>query len=720
MDLDIALRFTIWTTALAVGLVVLSVAAYRRTAPPLPPARRALLRALRAASFAVLALLVVNPAIVMTRTETRRPLVIVLLDRSRSMETRDAGGLPRLDAALEDAERLRREISRRQAEVVVLPFADALAPDALQPGGTVAPDRDGTDIRGALDGAGDRYPGAVAAVVLLSDGRTTRGMVASGKGAYAPVFAVGYGDTARSADVAVEEVVADRVAYRGTTVPVEAVIRAEGFRGSVVEVRLIEDGKRVAAVVLAVRRDSELLAAAFDYLFEREGARRLTVEAIPGGPERDRGNNSESIRIDVRKERIRLLYVDNLADWNSAFLRDLVGRSERLEGEIALGAAGRGFTLDPGGARWTFPRASSGLARYDLVIVSDDARLFAERENVETLVRYVEEGGSALFLADEGSPMARGGESFGLIEPALPVRRAGTPRIEYGEHFVKVSAEAAGERFAAMLGSERALAAMPPLPAGIAGVVPSAGAETPFTLASGSSARAFLAIERRGSGLTAAVLGFPLWRWRLAGAEGARVYESFFGGLVQYLAEGAKSPPLALDADRTVYRSGDRVRLTASIGERDAPGTLRGELRRAGDAPADVAATFLFERDARRRGVYRASIEGLPPGSYSAVAVEGPGTAVASSPVAFAVEPASVELLDLSRDGSLLARIAAESGGVCVERGSIDSVVAAFDLSGRSVDRRSARELRGSVPALIVLVALLGAEWIARKAWGLV
>ena len=720
MHLDVAMRFTIWTAALAAGLVAFSVAAYRRTAPPLPPARRALLRALRAASFAILALLVVNPAIVMTRTETRPPLVIVLLDRSRSMGTRDAGGRARLDAALEDAARLRSELSRKQAAVVVLPFADALAPDPLPADGVVAPDRDGTDIRGAIDAAGDRYPGAVAAVVLLSDGRTTRGMVASGRNANAPVFAVGYGDTARGADVAVEEVVADRIAYRGVGLPVEAVIRAEGFRGSSVEVRLIEDGKRVGAAVLAVRRDSELLSVVFDYVPEREGARRLTVEAVPGRPERDRGNNSESIRIDVRKEKVRLLYVDDLADWNSAFLRDLVVRSERLEGEIALGTAGRGFVLDPGGTRWTFPRASSGLARYDLVIISDDARLFAERTNVETLVRYVEEGGSALFLADEGSPMARGGDSFGLLEPALPVRRAGTPRVEYAECFVKVSAEAAGERFAAMLGSARALSSMPPLPARIAGVVETAGAEAPFTLESGSSVGAFLAIDRRGDGLTAAVLGFPLWRWKLAGPEGARVYESFLGGLVLYLAEGAKSPPLAIDADRTVYRSGDRVRLTASTGDRDAPGTLRGELRRAGDPTPDVAATFLFEPDPRRRGVYRASLEGLAPGSYSAVAVEAPGAGVASSPVAFTVEPASVEFLDVSRDGSLLARIAAESGGAYVERGALDSIVAAFDLSGRSVERRSARELRGSMLALFGLVGLLGAEWIARKGWGLV
>jgi hypothetical protein len=719
MHIDFAMRFDIWTAVLGAGLVALSIAAYRRTAPPLPAGRRAVLRALRAAGFTLLVLLVVNPAIVTTRTETRRPLVLVLLDRSRSMGIRDAGGRGRIDAALEDAAHLRREFSRRRADVLVLPFAGTPAPAPLPADSVVAPDRDGTDIRGALDAVRDRYPGGVAAVVLLSDGRVTRGMVSSGGAAFAPVFAVGYGDTARSADVSVEEVVADRVAYRGTAVPVEAVVRAEGYRGSAVEVRLLEDGRSIRSTVLSVRRDSELLGVAFDYVPGREGTRLLTIEAVPARAERDRDNNSESIRIDVRKERIRLLYVDQRADWNSAFIRDLAGRSKRLEGEIALGTAGSGFVLDPGGTPWTFPQTAAGLARYNLVSVSDDARLFAARENVETLVRYVEEGGSVLFLADEESPMARDA-SFGLLERALPVRRAGTPRVVYAEGFVKASTDAAGDRFAATLGLERAIASMPPLPARIGGVVPSAGAAAPFSLESGGAAGAFLAIDRRGDGLTAAVLGFPLWRWKLAGGEGARVYEAFLGGLVQYLAEGAKSPALALDADRTVYRSGDRVRLTASTGDREASGTIRGELGRAGDA-SGAARTFLFEPDIRRRGVHRAVLDALPPGSYTVVAFEAPpGADAASSPAAFSVEPLSVELLDISRDGAFLARIAGETGGAYVERAALDSIVAACDLSGRSVEHRRTRELRGSMLAFFGLVAFLGAEWIARKAWGLV
>lgn len=718
MHVDVATGFNTTAAVIAAGLIALSAVAYRRTAPPMPRGRRALLGGLRAAAFLLLVLLVVNPAIVATRRETRRPLVLVLLDRSRSMATNDVGGGRRIEAALEDAAFLRRELEGRGAEVHVLPFAETIASAPIAEGDTVEADRDGTDIHGALRAAAGRYPGALAAVVLQSDGRVTRGMVSAGGGTGPPVFAVGYGDTARASDVAIEEIVADRVAYRGTAIPIEAVVRADGYGGGTVEVRLLENRKTVESAVFTIRRRSELLSAAFDYVPDREGTLLLTVEAIVRGPERDRGNNSESMRIEVRAEKLRVLFIDERPDWNAAFIRDMARRSKRLECEIALGAAGGGFALDPGGSAWTFPGSVAGLASYDLVIVADAARLFSGGPGAETLVRWVEEGGSVLFLADEESPMAREA-TFARLERALPVKRAGAPRVEYVEGFVRASAEDAGDRFASLLGSERARASIPPLPARIAGAVPSAGAETPLLLETGAAAGTFLAIERRGAGISAAVLGFPLWRWKLAGSEGERVYESFIGGLIQYLAEGAVSPALALDADRTVYRSGDRVRLTASTGEREAFAAIRGELRRGDDA--GEAVTFLFEPDIRRRGVHRAVLDPLPPGSYSAVAFEpSTGTSHASNPAVFSVEALSVELLDVARDGGHLARLASESGGAYVERRALDSLVASLDLSGRGVELRSARDLRGAPYVFFALVALLGAEWAVRKAWGLV
>lgn len=310
--------------------------------------------------------------------------------------------------------------------------------------------------------------------------------------------------------------------------------------------------------------------------------------------------------------------------------------------------------------------------------------------------------------------------SFALLERVLPVRRAGAIRVEYAEWFVKAPEEAAVEPSAASLVPAGSIAALPPFPARIAGLAPSAGARSPLAL-EGAGGGSLLVIDRRGKGLSAAVLGFPLWRWRLAGNEGARAYESLLGGIVQYLAEGAKSPPIALDADRALYRSGDRIRFTASIGEREAPEGLRGELRRpSGDSPV-VEATFLFEPDPRRPGIFRAALDGLAPGDYSAVAVESPpGALGASRPVEFSVEPLSVEFLDTSPDRALLARTAAETKGACVERSALDSAAAVWNLPGKSVEIRSARDLRGSAFGFLGLVALLGAEWIVRKAWGLV
>ncbi len=545
-------------------------------------------------------------------------------------------------------------------------------------------------------------------------------MVSSGESVAAPVHAIGFGDTLGKADISIDEVVVDRVAYRGTKVPVEAVIRAAGFKGSPIVVRLLEGEKIRDSANLIVRKDDEIITVSLGLAAEEEGERRLSVEVLPLAGEEHRENNSESFRLDVLKDKVRILYIDQYPDWNMTFVRDLVKGSKRLEVEAVSWKADRGFVIDPGNEPWTFPTGADGIKGYDLVIVSDDAKLFNAKSNVETLGAFVRAGGSVLFAADENSPLARAG-SFDLLQPLLNLRRVSNPRIEYRESYARVSEEGAGDAIASSLAEDGGLDAMPPLPARIAGLAAASGSRIPFVLEDSAGRTPLLVIGRCGEGLSGAILGFPLWRWKLAGEEGRRIYESFFGGLVQSLAEGAGAPALAVDPDRTVYRTGDRVKLAAFIGSRRPPEGIRGEVRRKGgslDVPVSVVA---FEPDPRRRGYYRATLDPLPSGDYAVTASEmtGSGSGMTAS-ASFSVASVSVELLDPSRDAPLLERIAKETGGSYLEGADLDSLARGLSFHEQRVERSDIREVRGNAAILIGIVLFLGIEWILRKAWGLV
>jgi hypothetical protein len=715
------MHIELWKILVAAALVIFAFLAYRRTFPPIAPPRRALLAAMRIGAFLLLGLLLLNPAFVSTRTEIRRPFVLVLLDHSRSMGVRDSSGETRLEDALDGVSELRRTLGGAKADVEVIPFAGTLSSLPLPAESTVRADGEGTDIWGALEAAQRRYRSRnLAAIILLTDGRVTRGMVTSGEGITVPVYAVGFGDTLAKADVSIDEVVVDRVAYRGTKVPVEAVIHATGFRGATLAVRLLEGGRLRDSASMSVRKDAEIITASLKYSADAEGEHRLSVEVAPAAGEEHRQNNVESFRLNVLKDKVRILYIDQFPDWNMTFMLDLVKRSRRLEVETVTWIAGKGFVLNPGEKPWVFPASATGFERYDLVIVSDDTRLFNARANAEALGAFAEAGGSVLFMADENSPLARAG-SFEMLAPFLPVQRARGPRIEYTEGFVRISTEAFNDPVASMLAEGGSLEAMPPLSGRITGVAARSDARVPLVLGDGGSSVPFLVLSRRGEGLTSVVLGFPLWRWKLAGDRGKATYESFFGGLVQYLAEGGEAPALAVDADRTVYRAGDRIRLTAYIGERRAPEGIRAEVRDKARGGDRVVSTAVFEPDSRRKGYYRAVLDPLPSGEYgiTASAITGVGGGI-SGTASFSVAPVSVEFLDTSRDAPALAQIAAATRGAYLEGARLGGLATHLRLEEQRVEHKAVHEIRGELLVFIGIVAFLGVEWILRKAWGLV
>lgn len=715
------MRFELWKFAVVAAVVVLSVIVYRGTYPPVSPLRRTLLLACRIAAFLLLGMLLVNPVLVSTSIETKKPVVLALLDHSRSMGIRDAGGATRLDAASDALGRLRGALGRdSRLDLVTIPFSLALSAAPVPADTALTADGEGTDIWGALERAERAYRSSnVAAIILLSDGRVTRGVTTTGGGITVPVYAVGFGDTLEGADIAVDEVICDRFAYRGTRVPVEAVIAAAGVRGASLEVRLLEGDELKDRKVGAVGKDRETISVPLTYVPDKEGEHRLTVEVLPAAGERQRENNLEQFRIEVLKNKIRILYIDQLPDWNMAFVRSLVQRAKRLEMAEVTWTPNSGFTIDPGSRSWTFPSNAGEFAAYDLVIVSDDMRLFDARRNAEVLADYVRGGGGVLFIADENSPLARA-SSFALLQPLLPVRAAGRPRVEYIESFARPSPDAAGDPASELFG-EGGAEALPPLTGRIAEVTPTAGASVPIRLEDGKKTLPFLVISRSGEGLASVILGFPLWRWQLAGGEGQRIYESFLGGLVQYLAEGAKTPGFALEADRTVYRMGDRITLVACVGERRSPEGVRGEIRRKGSGDDAPERTAMFEPDPRRNGCYRAELEPLSPGEYVAAASEvtrvGGGLTGATS---FSVVPTSVEFLRTSRDAAFLAGIAEATGGAYLDATGLAGLPSRLRYTEQAVERRDVRELRGSMLMFIGVVVLLAAEWILRKTWGLV
>ncbi len=705
--------------AFGVLLVFLSFLLYQRTFPPLSPMKRISLAIPRAAVFLLLILFILNPVAVTVETETKKAVIPVLIDVSRSMAIPDCNGLTRLQAAEEGMKELENTLSGLDLEIV--PFAARIYESPVDIGGMPEASGEGTDILGAIEEVGRKYrSNDRESIILLTDGRVTRGMMRSSPGMGARVFAVGYGDTLEGKDVAIEEVDYERFVYSGTRIDIDASVRFSGATGDEdIKLELLQNGDVIDSSMLKAVRGEGTLDASLSFMPRVEGECRLEVRALPVAGERIEDNNIEYLRVTVLKDRLKVLYLDESPDWNMTFIRELGERSERLLIECVTWTPRDGIHFISDRRRWFPPDGSPSLQSYDLLIINDDTRVFNTARRIKILEEFVKAGGGLLLIAGENSPLVSA-IRLEMMEGFLPVRRTGDPGLVPGEFLVRKGTAGSG-RLSVLAGQPGSMDRLPPLLAALSGVGVTSEAEVPLLLEDGSRTRPFLAVRRYGSGVSAVLFGSTVWRWRLDGDYGASVYTDFLAGLIQYLAKGAEPDRFTLNLDRTVYRTGERPRLSLFMREGKRYGNAGGEVLALGGGEESPARKFIFNLEPGRPGLQRAVLDPLPPGDYKVVARATSDTGEAeSAEFSFTVQPVSIEFSRTSRDEPFLRRLVADSGGRIIESDRLGELRDLIRPGPAKIERKKISALREKYQLFALIVILLAAEWILRKSWGLV
>lgn len=710
IDLDI------WKVMLGFLLILFSFFIYRRSFPPLGPGRRFTLAALRGGAFALLVLFMLDPALILISPEKVEPFILALVDISKSMSVADNGDESRLMRALSGAEALESSLRKyRGVDFRAIPFSNGLHLEIFDMDDISEAVGDGTDIAGSLLEAETMFRNRnLRAVVLFTDGRITRGMTRPVVSPSIPVFSIGIGDTLERPDVSIAELSFDRVVHTGTRASVVAVIEAPGFTEREIEVSLHEGAAVLDRKTVTTGTDPAAVEVTLRYTPALEGEHELRVGVAPVEGEERLENNTEPFRVRVLKESLRVLFIDQYADWNFTFLRRIADGSERVELDAVTSHPGRGFVLKPGDERFDFPMRTSDLQRYDLVIVSDDEVFLTEPHNMRVVAEYVERGGSLLLLADEHSPLLEAGLPEGLF-PLIPVGRR---RIISSELDIGINEGDAGHPLAILF---EGMQAPPPIPARIAGFEATGAAYVPLEMCDRSGCYPFLALQRSGGGVTAVLLGFPLWRWMLTGGEDVSAYETLFGALIPYLAEGSREPSLTVEMSRTVYRTGEPVAVTAYTQGACTAMDLRGEVRSTDGGEEGLVSTFMFEPDLQGRGYARSEIGPLEPGSYSVTVTETrPSGADVTGTAEFGVQLVSTEFLKTSRDVAFLRYLAGLSGGRTFELEDAAVLPGELDFQEIVRERKETMEFRSSPLLLLATILFLSVEWLLRKFWGLV
>lgn len=716
-----------WAIALGfAGLVLFAIAVYvARGGRPLPRRQLALLAALRAASLALVFLLLLDPV----RLEPLPPggsAVAVLVDASRSMAIDDLGE-PRFTRARTLIDTQVLPSVGREFDVDLFTFGAAVSDRPID---EASPIERRSDIRKALDDVRARYRDRrLAAIVLLTDGAETGGAVALAGDA--PVFAVPIGVDAAGIDREVVSIAIDEEAPRGALLDLSVSIAARGSAAPFMA-RVLENGRLVHSRRVEPAREGPVrLTVPVAPPADVDAVYTVDVDAHPD--ERIVANNRRSVLVRPAPARRRVLIVEGAPGFEHSFLKRSLSGDPALDvdavvrkGQDADGQETFYVQADPARAASLgrgVPSSHTDLFRYDAIVLANvDAGLLSDADLARIESFVAKRGGGLLVFG------ARSFDSAALrgtaLEPALPVALTdrGDPALAGGARadMNKVALTADGLLHPVMrLASEgeatrERWSALP----GLASTAPLGRARpgaSVLATAGGSSGlgRPLIAVQRYGEGRSMIFGGEAAWRWRMLMPAGDTSYDTFWRQAVRWLS-GASPRPVDVQVPRDAL-AGESADVTVRVRNASFEPAPGAEVTVTVDGPAGFRETAVPA--VRDTGVHSAAFTPPHDGIYRVTArASVPGGRVETATMAMLVGGVDVELSEPWRHDATLVRIADDTGGALVPEGDLAGLAARIRSAAGELETREIH-LWHSPWVFVLLLSFLSAEWVLRRRW---
>ena len=720
-----------WSAALAFAACAL-VAWFAYARFPAPPLRRNLLVALRLVTLLMLVIFLMRPI----RTEhagKRDAIVPVLVDVSRSMSLRDAGdGRARIDRARELLTRDLLPVLKENFQVDVLSFGDRLG--TASPA-TLEANQAHSDLGGAIVAARERYRGRpVAGIVVISDGGDT------GQGASAddtPVYAIGVGAPAIASDREVLSVTAAEAVFDDSRIDLAVSAVSHGHGVDPIALQLLENGRPIEVRRVTPPADGTPVRAVFQVSPVRGAATVYSVEVPPASGELATENNVRRVLVQAPSGVRHVLFVEGAPGFEHSFLKrawaldpgldvDAIvrkGRNEQGTDTFYIQAGQAGAGVLAGG----YPQRAEDLFRYDVVVLANVDATQATRGQLDLTRAFVGKRGGGLLVLGARS-FGKGGLGDTALEEALPLQFSGrgdaVPAASTrGAN--RVSLTDAGEAHPIMQ-----LASTPDESRKRWDAVPALASTAPLGAArpgasvlavsgsAGGGASALVAVQRYGRGRSMIFTGEASWRWRMMLPSTDRAYDTFWRQALRWLALPAQGP-VAVEAP-VGASPGDTVRVRAEVRNAafDPQSAALVDLRVTD--PAGKTQIVRAEHEPGGEGVFGAPVRVEAPGVYRlAVTARSGSDTLGTAESAMLVGGADPEMTDPRLNTQVLERVAVASGGRVVTPADVGDLVDALRRREPAARLAVTHDLWDTGWSFAVIVALLGAEWVLRRRWGL-
>jgi len=734
-----------WLWALAL-IVAIAFAAWSYSRLAGKRSARVMLATVRSLTIVLVIALLCGPAVEHREESIEEDWLLVLLDRSASMNIQDvetASGAISREAQLHDLLASHDETWAKLADdhrVIWLGFDAgayevASSQDATSPVALADPAGDATHLGDAIEQALARAVARpISGVVLVTDGRTTqqpgRSTLRRLQNNAVQVFTVPLGSPDPLGDLALRRVEAPARAFVRDRVPVHVEIDRLGEAASQLgaTISLVDEttGETLDTVTLEPGDDRSAITLTAEPEMMGTTTWLVSIDTEQGDLVAE--NNWRRINIDLVDRPLRVLYIDGYPRWEYRFFKNLLIREESIDSSVMLLSADRDFAQEGNQPITRLPRSPEEFAQFDVIAIGDVPASFFSPDQVALIRDQVaERGAGLLWIAGERwTPRTYAGT---LLTDVLPMRGPlSLPTINepvtmqptpLAEQLSVLQLQAQGE-----IGWPAALAdprtgwsrlqwAQRIEPARLK---PTAEVLAQTAQAISGSELPLVIQMRYGAGRVIYVATDEIWRWRYG--RGELFPEQFWIQIVRMLGRdtlGMMGEQAALSVKPRWAATGEPARIEvvlldqqladaqrqtvrASIVHEDGSAFTELDLHRVSDTQERYAGTAIIDQP----GLYRVKIDDAALG-------------VMDLSADLEVARKDDELRRPETDHALLSQIALDTDG---------EVIAPADIAQlpERLPNRSIRTLHSLIEpiwnsplALGLLILLLTVEWVGRK-----
>ena len=601
---------------------------------------------------------------------------------------------------------------------------------------TLQADDSGTSIAESLQAvANSERDVPLAGIVLISDGLDTSSQRAEAaihdlgtRGI--PVYTVPVG-IAQPDDVSIRNVIVQEVAFSGDKVPVRVQIQSKGYERRTADLTVLLDGRGVARQSVSLEGGLQFEDIFFNVDVHQKGAARIQVAIEPFADEATAENNRVQRSLRVVNEKINVLCIEGSARWEFRYLRAMLKRDPRINTTFIATRAQPELARSSSEYIAKFPENREEAFAYDLVIIGDVDAAFFSAEAFQRLEELVKQrGGSLLMLCGaRHSPASYAGTP---VERMLPVEFDAEASWEdvddsvypvltpEGRSSLVMTLETNQEENDLIWSRVAPLDRVPPL------LEPRPGA-TVLAELSDTRIRAnrypLVAWQRYGTGKCMMMGTDRLWLLRFK--TGDKYHWRVWSQCIQFLTLSrlmGEHKRIRLETDRATYPLDGQVMLYAHLLDDEyEPITQPGfEVEVSGldeNATSATSQRVTLRPDASHAGLFEGYFSPPHPGRYRVEA--NTNDQPLSNTTEFQVTDLKPELANTDMHIEHLRRIADVTGGDCLSVFRLPELPTLINLEPHNAVIRMERPFWDNGLVAIVLIGLLGLEWILRRRYDL-